>query len=217
MNATTTATTADTNPNMSTVGNANTNMTMKVISSLREVATVPVYVGERPNEVGGTILISELKVAMLTDIYEQLYMFTYTAWRNLPEAPGCDPPFVIMWMLSAEDYEINHSSITWKGSSPNTFVHVWSMVERLRSTFVSMGMEWLIGSRDTTGYCLATGMSGPADAHLYTREIVTPPQAMVAIREMPRSERLSVSRDFASFFDFETAMMMPGSRWRTRS
>lgn len=69
---------------------------------------------------------------------------------------------------------------------------------------------------DTSGYYQATEMSGPADTHLYSREIVMRRQILNVITEIKTVERTVANRDFTSFFDFETVIMMPGSGWRTR-
>jgi hypothetical protein len=186
------------------------------VSFLRTNAKVPVSVGERAQTSGDSILISELKMSMIASIYEKIYSFTHKAWRNVPTAPGCDPPYVIMWMLACEGYEVNHNTITWPGAGPNTFVHIWSMLERLRSVLAKAGLEWIMGPRDAVGYCEAMNITGPTDTHIYSRERAILPQVAAMASTMKTSTSTNVSRDFVSFFDMETSMMMPTARWRTR-
>jgi len=193
-----------------------TETTTAAITFLRTVAKVPVFVGERLEVSGDSILISELKMGVIAGIYEKIYSFTHRAWRNMPPAPGCDPPYVIMWMLACEDYEVNHNTISWTGARPNTFVHIWSMIERLSGMFMETGVEWVVGPREAAGYCTATNVVGPADTHIYSRELHTPPQVVAMAMSMRTSTSMPVNREFLSFFDMEVSAMMPGSGWRTR-
>ena len=190
--------------------------TISAIASLRAASKVTVFVGERTGSYGDSILISEVKMNMIARAYENIYAFTHKAWRNIPDAPGCEPPYVIMWMLACEDYEVNHNTIAWQGAGPNTFVHIWSMIERLRNTLVEAGAEWVMGSRDSVGYCEATNTIGSTDAHIYMSEQLVLPQVASMARTMKGSVRTTANREFVSFFDMETSMMMPGSRWPTR-
>ena len=188
-----------------------------MISSLRAAAKVPVFVGERTQSGADSILISELRANVVAGLYAKFYAFTHKAWRNIPDAPRCEPPYVIMWMLVCEDYDVNHNTIDWPGAGPNTFVHVWSMIERLRTTLTDAGAEWIMGPRDAVGYCMCMNISGPTDAHIYAGERIILPQVAAMSRNMKGCRRTDVNRDFVSFFDMETSMMLPGSGWRTQS
>jgi hypothetical protein len=187
-----------------------------MISSLRTAAKVPVFVGERTQPNTDSILISELRANVIAGVYAKLYAFTHKAWRNIPDAPGCEPPYVIMWMLACEDYDVNHNTIEWPGAGPNTFVHIWSMIERLRTTFTEAGVEWVMGPRDAVGYCTSMNITGPTDTHIYAGERILLPQVAAMSRGMKACRRTDVTRDFVSFFDMETSMMLPGTGWRTR-
>lgn len=85
---------------------------------------MPVYVSERSNAGEDSILISDIKLNELINIYENLYTFTSITWRNLPNPPDYEPTFVIMWIICADNYDVNHFFVSWPGSTSNTFVHL---------------------------------------------------------------------------------------------
>lgn len=97
-----------------------------VIASLKSISNVPVYIGQREGDDEQSIVISAIKLNELVDMYEDLYQFVHETWRNLPLPPDCERTFVIMWLISAEDYCLNHFSIKWEKATSNTFVHLWS-------------------------------------------------------------------------------------------
>ena len=73
----------------------------------------------------------------------------------MPDPPDCERVYVIIWMLSAEGYGINHFlvhgishfSVPWQGTSSNTFMHLCSAIDRFRTMIDSSSAFWLIGSR----------------------------------------------------------------------
>ena len=58
---------------------------------------------------------------------------------------------------------MNHFSISWTGSNQNTFVHLWLVINRIRTMFDTDTSNWFISSRDPIGYCEAMNITGPAD------------------------------------------------------
>ena len=194
--------------------NKNNETYMKSIEQLRTIARVNVYIDEKEMGDTNSILISSMKMNMLSGIYEKLYAFTLKSWRNLPQVPGSEPAYMIMWMIASEEYSLNHMTVDWKGASPSTFVYVWSMIERMRDMMESMNVDWTVSSRDCKGYCMVTGISEPADTRLYTREQTTPPQVMHMCTSMSTARVTNLDRDYVSFFDAETSMLMPGYGWR---
>jgi len=155
-----------------------------MLTSLKAVATVPVYTNSRPNEYEDSIMVSTMKLEEVASKYTDIYKFASKAWRNLPTPPGCEKAFVIAWMIASENYDVNHFSISWSGSTPNTFVHLWSVINRIRTAFDTQTSSWFINSRDPVGYCTSMNMSGPADQHLYVKEIVVPQHIRVFEEEM---------------------------------
>jgi len=41
-------------------------------------------------------------------------------------------------MIAANDYQVNHNTVRWKGATTNTFTCVWTIIDRAR---VKMGMD----------------------------------------------------------------------------
>ena len=179
-----------------------------VITSLKEFASVPVYVGERQNIGEDSILISPVKMDELVNMYNDLYAFTYTTWRNLPNPPDCEPTFVLMWMISAENYDVNHFSVSWQGTASNTFVHMWSIIDRLRTTIDTTSSSWLLGSRSPVGYTESMNMAGAADVYLYTKDTIVAPHIDVLCESMSKVTRTELTREYASYFDFKRSMTL---------
>lgn len=63
---------------------------------LKRFSKVPVYVGARESVVVDSVSISLVKMDELLSMYEKIYAFTYTIWRDLPTPPEYEPAFVIV-------------------------------------------------------------------------------------------------------------------------
>lgn len=179
-----------------------------IISSLKAVSNVPVFVGQRESMAQDSILISSVKLNEMLSMYKELYAFTYSAWRNLPEPPDCEHTFVLMWMVAAEEYDVNHFTIKWPESSSNTFVHMWSIIDRLRTVLESNSADWLMGARSPVGYCQSMNMPGAIDQHLYPSEAVIPPHIRVFTENMDRMEPKKMTQDHSSNFSFIMSLTM---------
>ncbi|KAK5162694.1 uncharacterized protein LTR77_011247 [Saxophila tyrrhenica] len=179
-----------------------------VIASLKAVSNVPVFVGQRESVNDESILISSVKLNELTAMYSDLYAFTYSTWRHLPDAPDCERTFVIMWMISAENYDINHFTIKWPEASSNTFVHLWSIVDRLRTLLESNNADWLVGARNPVGYSETMNMPGAADQHLYPSESIIAPHVEVFSSNMARMQPKTIKRSYDSNFFFTLSLTM---------
>ncbi|KAK2591299.1 hypothetical protein QQS21_011017 [Conoideocrella luteorostrata] len=73
-----------------------------------EVLHLPVYMWSKDSIDIASVSISPVKLDELVQMYETIYTFTHTIWHNLPTLPDCESAVVIIWMIAAEDYEINH-------------------------------------------------------------------------------------------------------------
>ncbi len=180
-----------------------------VITQLKRFSKVPVYVGAKESAVTESITISPVKLDELISMYEKIYTFTHTIWRNLPTPPECEPAFVIVWMIAADNYDINHLSVSWEGTSANTFVHLWSTIDRLKNTIDSMTSSWLLYNRGPTGYAEYTKMPGAADTYLYPKEMITLPHIGVLVEEADRRTVTDLTEDFESFYEFRQSLMLP--------
>jgi hypothetical protein len=177
-------------------------MNRNIIESLRSIAKVPVYLGEREAMSGQSILISQVKMSEVVAMYKGLYEFTHKAWRNLPPPPDCEAVFVIIWMLTSENYDINHFTIEWKGSTANTFVHLWSIIERLKTILQPMDLTWLVAARDPLGYSKTMKMTGAADKYLYPIDPIVPPHIDVFVNNMPKMKTEVLENSYSSNFNF---------------
>lgn len=180
-----------------------------VVSELKRFSNVPVFVGSRESTTADSISISPVKLDELVTIYPKIHTFTHTIWRNLPSPPDCEPAFVIMWMIASEGYDINHRTVSWEGTSANTFVHLWSTIDRLKSNIDEMTVIWLMGSRNPMGYAEHMRMPGAADMYLYPKEMITPPHIEVLAKNARGCKVTDLTEDFASFYDFRQSMMVP--------
>lgn len=112
-------------------------------------------------------------------------------------------------MMVADNYDTNHFSVSWEGTSANTFVHLWSTIDRLRNTIDLKTSFWLLGTKGPTGYAEHTGMSGAADTYLYPREMITLPYIGVLARELNQCVSTDLTEDFESFYEFRKSLMLP--------
>lgn len=183
-----------------------------VVAHLKRVSNVPVFVDERESSAGPSILISSMKLGDVVSISSTLYRFTHEVWRNLPSPPENERMFVLMWLICSEGYDVNHQTIRWEGSSANTFVHLWSILDRLKTNLESIDMDWLIGARDPVGYSSYLNMTGPADRFIYPSMDIVPPHIETMIRDMNRCEYKEPKRGYNSNYDLMIALMMPKKR-----
>ncbi|KAK6436900.1 hypothetical protein LTR95_006904 [Oleoguttula sp. CCFEE 5521] len=183
-----------------------------VISALKSVSNVPVFVGQREITTETSILLSSVKLNELLGMYQELYAFSHSAWRNLPTLPDCESVFVLMWMISADDYDVNHFTIKWPGATSNTFVHLWSIIDRLRTVLETNSADWLVGPRNPVGYSSSMNMPGAADEYLYPSESIIPPHIEVFSDNMSKMKPKSMKRDYDSNFSFTMSLMLPKPR-----
>jgi len=182
-----------------------TNVFTDAIEKLRSCATVGVEMDARPSPMRTTISISRTKMNEMVRSYALMYRLAHQCWSNLPEAPCDEKTYVFMWMMAADDYEVNHGTIAWEGSNANTFVHLWSIIDRMRIPLENAKMNWVIGTRNCASYCDTTGMTGPLDAHMYPPEYTTPTQiTSIDDNPMPMTYK-NVTEEFCSFYDFNAS------------
>ncbi len=188
------------------------NLQSDVIAGLREIATVPVVVDRDVvgNPPMGSIVIESRKLYEIIVSYDDICAVSHKCWSNLPDSPVAEPAHVFMWMISCRDYDVNHSTLRWPGSTPNTFVHLWSILDRMKPSLTSMDMTWLMGTRTCVDYCTSTGMDGPMDAKMYARENVVPSLIENVGSDPGVFMYEPVHRDFDSYMDFQMSTIMQG-------
>ena len=173
-----------------------------VIEKLRSVATVDVEMDARPNAMRKMISISRVKMNEMVKSYALMYRLAHQCWSNLPDSPCDEKTYVFMWMIAADDYGVNHGTIAWEGSNPNTFVHLWSIVDRMRVSLENARVSWVVGTRNCASYCTTTGMSGPLDAHMYPPEYTTADQITSIDESVTEMSYTDTIEEFCSFYDF---------------
>lgn len=183
-----------------------------IIAELRKLANVPVFMGEREMTSGDSIVISPVKLDELVCMYERLYVFSHTVWRNITIPPDCESTYVIVWMIASENYDVNHFSVPWPGASDKTFVHLWSTIDRLRTMLDTMTSSWLLGQRGPVGYAEAMSMPGAADTYLYPKEIITPPHVEFLSDNMSKSTSTDLTQSYTSLHEFRMSMMVHKER-----
>ncbi|KAF6233518.1 hypothetical protein HO173_008249 [Letharia columbiana] len=112
-------------------------------------------------------------------------------------------------MMISKGYAINHSTITWKNSTPNIFVHLWSILERIKPSITSMDTNWLIASRTCVDYYSSTGIDGPMNARMYFKSSVEIPAVAAAKRDEEVFDYEQTGTDFVSYSDFEISTVVP--------
>lgn len=180
-----------------------------ILKELRSIAIIPVVIDVKVNANQQAIVISSTRLNEMMRYYAQLCLVVRKCWSNLPPAPVNECSHMIMWMIASENYGVNHSTIKWDGANLNTFVHLWSIMDRIKPTLSSMDLGWLMGSRSCVEYCLKSGAEGPMDSYMYTSMREPPRQIanMLASRESFTYQ--PVGREFDSFYDMNRSMRVP--------
>lgn len=184
-------------------------MSAAVLKELRTYAVIPVVMDVKVNSNQQAIVVSSTRLNEMMRYYADLCMIVRKCWSNLPPAPVDECSHVVMWMIASENYGVNHSTIRWEGANMNTFVHLWSIMDRIKPTLSSMDLGWLMGSRSCVEYCLKSGADGPMDSYMYTRTHETPEQIMnmATDREMFTYEHMGV--EYHSFYNMTRSMRVP--------
>lgn len=95
-----------------------------IIANLRKYANIPVFIEHRESTDTDSILISSIQLDECVEMYSTIHAFVHTVWKNLNGPPDCEWAFVVIWMMASEGYDINHHSMSWKDTKPDTFVHI---------------------------------------------------------------------------------------------
>lgn len=189
----------------------NTNLISTIIESLRRVATVPVEMDGVEDR--DKITISRLKLEQIMSSYQYLYVLVNKCWSNLPDPPCDEMTYLFVWIIASDGYCVNHRTISWTSSTPNTFVHVWSIVDRIRMSLESTDLSWVLGTRNCPDYCRHMDMPGALDQYLYRPETVLPSQIADIDRDVFSPVHVDERAEFCSFFDFCTdALVDSGPR-----
>ena len=185
------------------------NLRSNIIRELKEVATVDVVMSQNMNPDPTVITINDTKMSEIMAGYDYLATLVNKTWSNLPSPPVKEKTHVFVWLIISEGYCVNHSTIKWPGSSPNTFVHLWSIMDRIKSSLTGVDSSWLIGSRDCVQFCSTTGLSWPMDSHMYPREQI--PLEQITKMEMSPEvfRRDPTTKEFSSFYNFQMTTYTP--------
>lgn len=123
-----------------------------------------------------------------------------------PPPPCSELTYVFIWMMVSDDYDFNHNTINWEGSNPNTFVHLWSIMDRLKQSLEDMGLHWIVGERSYTGYYMDTGLTGPMDEKMYIPEVEPLPYIDEMDDEIFSLTYTEQTEEFCSYLDFYTSV-----------
>jgi hypothetical protein len=178
----------------------NTSLIPKIIESLRRVAMVPVEMDGMVDK--DKITMSRLKLEQIMSSYEVIYGLVSKCWSNLPDPPCDEKTYLFVWIIASDDYCINHRSISWDGASANTFVHVWSIMDRIRMSLERTDMSWAVGSRNCSDFCRAVNMPGALDVYLYRPEPMTPSQILDLDKDIFEPTFVDYKAEFCSYYDF---------------
>ena len=108
--------------------------------------------------------------------------------------------------MISDNYDVNHNTITWEGSTANTFVHLWSIMDRIRHVLEETGLYWIVGERSCTGYYTQTGLTGPMDEKMYIPEVESLPYIDDMDDDLFRPTFTEEPEEFCSFLDFCTTV-----------
>ena len=177
-----------------------------VIEKLKENANVRVVVDANPSMYMNVMSVSRLKLTTILNTYAPLYELVNKCWSNLPNPPHDDRMYVFMWVMACENYSVNHSTIKWEGATPNTFVHLWSIMDRMKHSLERLNLSWVVGPRNCADYCRRMGMTGPLDSLMYVPELVVPVEITKMEEDFIPISFESESRSFCSFYEFNKSV-----------
>jgi len=177
-----------------------------VIESLNEHSHGEVVVDAPPGTHKNVISVSRLKMNTLLDWYESLSQLTHKYWSNLPDPPSGEKTYIFLWTIACDDYCVNNTTMCWEGSTINTFIHLWSIVDRMRYSFEREGLGWLLSTRNCADYCKSMSIPGPLDAHLYRPEVVFPIDLDEIENDIFPLVFTTHCESFESFYDFLTSV-----------
>jgi hypothetical protein len=184
-------------------------MSAALVKELRSVATIPVIMDVKTSSTQQAIVVSSTRLNEMMRYYPQLCMIVRKCWSNLPPPPVKECAHVIMWAIACENYGVNHSTIRWEGANLNTFVHLWSIMDRIKPTLTSMDLGWLMGSRSCVEYCLKSGADGPMDSYMYMRTHETPQSIVRMMSDREAFTYQPVGMSYDSFYDMTRSMRVP--------
>lgn len=180
-----------------------------VMQQLRSCSAVPVVMDAAPNMIRNKISISRVKMTYMVQSYDILFTLVNKCWSNLPEPPCSEKTHLFMWVIAADYYSLDHSTINWEGSGPNTFAHLWSIIDRMGISLERAKLNWILDTRTCKGYCASTGMTGPLDRHMYPPEYVTPTEIERIDEEIIPLVHEDSRVEFCSFYNFSMYAMIP--------
>lgn len=183
----------------------------EVILKLRACASVPVVIDEVTNTSRKSISISRLKLNQMINSYWTLYKLVHKCWSNLPDPPCSEKTYLFMWAIACDDYSFNHGTISWEGSTLNTFVHLWSIIDRIKLSLERVGLSWIVGERNCADYCKSVGVTGPLDEHMYPPEFVVPDEILKIDEDVMQMVYEDSKEEFCSFHDFTMSTYVRGA------
>lgn len=181
---------------------ANKDMFSTLIDSLKEHSHCDVVVDAPPGIHRNVISVSRLKMNTLISWYGLLSQLSHKYWSNLPDPPSGEKTYIFLWTIACDEYCVNNTTMSWEGSTINTFIHLWSVVDRMRYSFEREGLGWLISTRNCADYCKSMSIPGPLDAHLYRPELVFPVDLDEIDNDIFPMVFTNHCESFESFYDF---------------
>lgn len=188
----------------------NTSLNAKIIKSLREVAVVDVEEGGAEDR--SKITFSRLKLEEITRSYDAFYKLVNKCWSSLPEPPCKEKTYLFVWVIMCDDYCINHNTISWDNANAKTYIHVWSIIDRIRMSLDNTEFSRLIGSRSCPQFCRYVNASGALDMHIYRPEMITPSQITGIQNDMFPPTYNDNRQEFCSYYDFCMSTTIPTTR-----
>ncbi len=183
-----------------------TSLSKDIVNQLTKVCKTKVTLDEIVDDKNKIISVSRTKLSEIIKRYAKIYELVNKCWSNLPPPPCTEGTYVFIWMMISDNYGVNHTTIEWSGSTPNTFVHLWSIMDRIKLSLEETGLYWIVGDRSCTGYYRETGLTGPLDQMMYIPETEPLPCIDDMDDELFRPSYTDDPQEFCSFLDFCTSV-----------
>lgn len=181
-------------------------LTKGILTELKKICKTKVVLDEVTDENSNYISVSRTKLSEIVKEYVKIYELANKCWSNLPPPPCSELTYVFIWMMISDEYDFNHNTVTWEGSNANTFVHLWSIMDRLKQSLEDTGLYWIVGDRSCTGYYMHTGLTGPMDEKMYIPEVEPLPYIDEMDDEIFSPTYTEQCEEFCSYLDFCTSV-----------
>jgi hypothetical protein len=119
----------------------NNDMFAEIIEEIRKVSRTTVNIDNIVTDTNKEISISRTRLVEILQGYDEVHVLVNKCWSNFPPAPYTKKTYVFVSMMMCKDYDVNHNTIKWEDSTPNIYIHLWSIMDRIKIALDNAEMQ----------------------------------------------------------------------------